>query len=169
MNTSEINHILSEINFFIGTFPCDYLPKLIPFRPCSMIVNTDSASESGEHWTAIILLDENRAEYFDSFGFPPLVPKVQQYLNEKAVNGIEYSSKTMQHPESIACGLYCIEFIKWRSLNFSYHCFISNFSENLAANDSILQNIKERRDNHAYTHRALKKGKNVGARSCSRQ
>ena len=162
MNTSEINVQLKKIKFFIGTFPCDLLPNSVSSRPCGMIVNTDSSRESGEHWTSIILLPGGRAEYFDSFGLPPLVPRIQKYLEEMSPNGFDYSSRTLQHPLSITCGYFCIQFIKWRSLGLSYHCFVTNFKEDLEANDKILLGIKERAKVHNH------KEKNVGNGTCAR-
>lgn len=86
MDTSEINKSLKRYSIFRGAFACDQIPKL-KTRPVAYIVNTDRAQRSGEHWTAIMLLDNNRGEYFDSFGFPPLVPDVQEYVKTYCTSG----------------------------------------------------------------------------------
>ena len=145
MNTSQLNASLKSINFFAGTFPCDSLPKdLSPRRkPCALIVNTDPNGAKGEHWTVLILEADGSGEYFDSFGLPPMVPQVYKYLNLQCPSGFAYSCQTLQHPEAVTCGLYCVSFIKHRAEGGSLLQFLQKFTRNLDTNEQILKSISE--------------------------
>ena len=166
MITSEINDSLKGIDHFIGTFPCNLIPSNIPFRPCSMVINTDNSKGGGEHWVSLILLQNSKAEYFDSFGFPPLIREIQSFINSHGSNGFTYSAKVLQHPSTSSCGLYCIEFLRWRAEGLSYQCFTNNFSDNLSLNESILKRIKGERSRHK--RESNRDGQAHGVGSCER-
>jgi hypothetical protein len=136
MNTQEINKALTGVKGFKGVFSCNTLP-FVKERPAAFIVNTDPSSEKGEHWVAIILANKC-GEYFDSFGFCPLVPEIAQYLARFCPNGLKYSQQTLQHPYSKTCGQYCIKYIKARLDGRSYEDFLADFSFNFRANDNVL-------------------------------
>lgn len=102
-----------------------------------MIVNTHPASKSGEHWTAIILQVANKAEYFDSFGMPPLQPEVLHHLRKTCSSWV-YSSKTLQHPLAVTCGPFCCAYLISRASGCSYQAFIDSFSNDLAANEEAV-------------------------------
>ena len=71
MDSLQIESVIKNKRF-IGVFPRDKLPKDIEDTFSALIVNTDSSSEKGEHWIAIIIFPNHTGEYFDSFGLPPL-------------------------------------------------------------------------------------------------
>ena len=140
MNTLEINRVLKSNKSFLGTFPCDVI-KLLPYsiRSKGLIVNTDPKGEKGEHWTAIWFNACGSAEYFDSFGFPPLIDSVREFMEERSAGHFVYNSKTLQHPFATSCGQYCIYFIQSRSADTSYKAFVKKFSTNLTLNEEILR------------------------------
>ena len=140
MNTLEINNILSELKPFVGTFASDNCPP-IRRRPSGIIINTDPSKEGGEHWVALWLSQDGTGEYFDSFGFPPLVPQIQAYIDRECPHGFKYNNKTLQHPMSITCGPFSIAFIIAKSEGKEFHSFISKFSLNLEKNDSLLSEL----------------------------
>ena len=139
METNQINRELNGINEFIGTFACDQLnlKKKLP-RPFALVINTDKISERGEHWTAIFAQINGEPEYFDSFGFPPLIKEVQMFLDLNCSNHWYYSSNSIQHPFSMTCGQFCIKFIKHRHYGNDLKSFISKFCSTTAHNDDIL-------------------------------
>src|ERR1700754_3155979 len=105
MNTFEINKELGSVSIFCGTFPRDLIP-VIETRPAAVIVNTDASNEEGEHWIALLLLENNRGEYFDSFGLSPLTADVNNYMNEHCRGGWIFNTMPLQHPLSQSCGRY---------------------------------------------------------------
>jgi hypothetical protein len=136
MNTYQINSLLSHLKCFIGTYPRDLLPKNpIKIRPCALIINTDKASEPGEHWVAIYLSKENCAEYFDSFGFTPYHTDILKFLSRNNIKKIIYNVKQLQSVMSKTCGAYCVLFVKFRCLNFTFCDVINYFSSNTLDND----------------------------------
>ena len=141
MNTSEINNHLRKIKPFLGTYPADSIPSLKGVRKKGVIVNTDEKNEKGEHWTAIFVDENGTAEYFDSFGFPPLVASVQQFLDKTFPSNWKYNGTTLQHPMATSCGLFCIAFIKARASGKSFSSFISIFTLDLTRNEQIIHSL----------------------------
>lgn len=141
LSTLQIQSLLQNNKFFCGVFACDNIPQFV-HRPCAIIVNTDGAAEAGEHWVTIILKLGHKALYFDPFGFPPLIPEIQEYLTTHASNGFKYNSLTLQHPNSQACGYYCIAFVHFWAKRWTLAMFCSYFSgrmgRDLVANDRKL-------------------------------
>ena len=141
LTSSQIESLLRKNEFFSGVYACDSIPD-IKTRPCAIIVNTDPADEPGEHWVAMIFKQGGRGFFFDSFGFPPLIPKIQDYMIRHAYNGFKYNSTTLQHPDSNTCGYYCIAFIHLWSRGWTLRMFCSYFSgrngQELIRNDNRL-------------------------------
>ena len=124
MDSSEIIHIFKEERHFEGVFPRDCLPHEKMMKPTGMIATTDSSKEGGEHWVAIILLKNQREEYFDPFSFPPLHSDYLKFLNFYCENSWTYNSSTIQHPESKSCGHFCVSYLKSRFAGLSFSNFI---------------------------------------------
>lgn len=144
METNQINFALNHLPSFIGTFACDQLPlRKINSRPFSLVINTDKKTDSGEHWTAIYVPSNGEPEYFDSFGFPPLIGTVQNFLEKNSSSHWMYSANSIQHPFSMSCGQFCTAFIKHRSNGKNYQSFISMFSNDTTKNDIILRKINK--------------------------
>jgi hypothetical protein len=141
MDSAQIEKIFKNDKRFIGVFPRDSLPVKIEQVPCGLIINTDGAKETGEHWVAISIVGYKRGEYFDSFGLPPLHRDLTSFLNRNCSNGWIYNSCTIQHYQSKSCGQFCIKYLKSRFKNISFHNFISQFSVNLKKNEEILKNV----------------------------
>lgn len=163
MNTIEINNILSNLNSFIGTFPCDVFPE-VKKKPAGMIFNTDTSNGGGEHWIAVWMTVDGTSEYFDSFGFPPLVKQTQDFLSNHSPNGFTYNNKTLQHPMAVSCGPFCVAFIIAKSLGQTFVSFVSKFSFNLAANEELLKKSIEQWLN-TQLPRSKKKCRNRSSRS----
>lgn len=133
MNTSQIKHKLRGYSGFVGVFPCDRLPQLKPGQ--AMIVNTDPHNEPGEHWVAFYKSHTGYLEYFDSFGMPPLVPLIRNYINRSDHGKFSYSTVQLQHESSQTCGNYCIAFVKHRLLNQPFVNLLAHFTSSFKDND----------------------------------
>ena len=144
MNANEFYDILKQDPLFRGVYACDKLPFNDLPRPCALVVNTDVSSGAGIHWVVIVLTLSGPNEYFDSFGFPPQVPFIIQFLNNTQPYHFIYNNKLLQHPLAISCGRYCVEFIKWRSNSKPMTTFTNRFTENLKKNELILPKLDRR-------------------------
>ena len=136
MDSRLINEYLDAIDCFIGTFPRDGIP--VPDKlPKGYIINTHTSDLPGEHWVAIYIDSRGRGQYFDSYGLFPLYNEFTEFLNDYCTSW-NYNSRTFQSSNSSTCGLYCIFFILFRCLGFSYCQFASFFNQSENANDFIL-------------------------------
>ena len=113
--------------FFIGVFAVDNLPNVTKF-PATLIVNTDPAYEAGEHWVALHLKPRGRVDYFCSFGFPPLILELQDFVNRYGSSGKRYNRCTMQDVNSTLCGDYCICFVKCIAKGAELPEFVARFT-----------------------------------------
>lgn len=91
----------------------DELPTT-DMRPLAIIVNTDTSTEDGTHWCAIYLHQNNRGEFFDSYGRSPDKPVIA-YLNAHARNGWLYNTNVLQNIWSTVCGAYCVQYLEARN------------------------------------------------------
>ena len=135
--TFQIDNFLRKNNNYLGTFPLDRLPDLPKKFPKSIIIKTDQCNKPGDHWIAIVLTEQH-AYYFDSFGLGIVDQEIQQFLLPR-YSSIIFNSLCIQHILSDKCGFYCIYFVK-NVHNFkSYYKFLSNFMiDNLKLNDCIV-------------------------------
>lgn len=127
LTTNQIEQQLRGVRFFIGVYAVDQLPEVRSF-PATLVVNTDPISESGEHWVALHLHPDRKADYFCSFGFPPLIPELQTFLNRYGKSGRRYNQRTMQDINSSLCGDYCICFVKCVAKGIELPDFVDRFS-----------------------------------------
>ena len=136
MDSRQIQQLLSNTKLFGGVYACDQLPKT-QVRPIAFVVNTQKIELPGEHWQVIHLLNSQEAEFFDSFGFPPDVSQISDYIEANA-HAWCYSSMTLQHPHKQSCGLFCISFIQHRDQGGSYQDFLSQYTKDLLHNEKIV-------------------------------
>mgnify|MGYP000084934052 CR=1 FL=1 len=108
MNTYEIERTVANdkclSKIFLGVFASDQLPKVVE-KPSRLIANTDPSNKPGQHWVALFF-SEN-AEYFDSYGMPPL----RAFDIYKPLLENRYC---LQNSYSTACGEFCIYFLHKR-------------------------------------------------------
>ena len=138
MLSTEIENILLTSNNFLGCYPLKELPSLSQKLPASLIVNTDISRETGDHWLAL-LLEEEECFYFDSFGLPIVDETLLKYL-EPHYDKVTYSNVCIQHVTSDKCGKFCILFVKNVNSKSSYENFLSQFNHyKLKKNDIIVE------------------------------
>ena len=73
------------------------------------VINLDDKNSKWTHWFSL-LIDENTAAYFDSFGIE-YIP--QEVLNKIKDTSITHKIFRIQDNESIMCEFYCIAFIEY--------------------------------------------------------
>ena len=147
MDSSQISHLLSNNSLFGGVYSCDTIPKTDE-RPIAFVVNTHEITSPGEHWQVILLVDNHKIEFFDSFGFPPDVSFICDYIDDNATDWC-YSSKTLQHPHKQSCGMFCVSFIQCRDQGGTYRDFLNEYTKDLLHNEKIVwKNGARQNHNH---------------------
>lgn len=123
--------------FFLGTFPCDLLPKVDRKKSFSLIINLSKHNTNGSHFVALFA-DKNILMYFDPLDNKCNNKYILKFIREnKKKRKIKQKFKKIQSDESIFCGYFCIAFLLSRKLNLSFKLFFSKFDyKNLKNNDS---------------------------------
>ena len=140
MNSSQIFTILhTRIPFqFYGVFPSDQLPETVTVFPACFVVNTDPSGKPGSHWVAIYIDENKHGEYFDSYGRPPVVLAVVNFLNENCPCW-HYNEQQVQGLFSSVCGHYCIYFLLQRAYGLPLALILDKFSwKDLEENDQLV-------------------------------
>src|SRR5215510_9738140 len=138
MYSSQIDRALRSDPYvsphFIGVFPSDQLPNRIRSFPCSLVANTDPSSKKGEHWVCFYFDPKGSAEYFDSYGFPPMNMELFNFLVKNGCgiksqnrNPIKCNNIQLQNFNSNACGHYCIAYLASRARGISMREVINSF------------------------------------------
>lgn len=137
LSCDEIVQYLEDAPGFIGCFASNIIPS-IRRLPCSFIVNTEKMGHPGSHWVAVHM-SENHCLYFDSFGLPIMEEDIFKYIETYYTHTV-FNQTCIQDWSSVACGLFCIAFIKNVFSVESFNHFINCFStDNLIANDNIVK------------------------------
>ena len=133
MDTTQITCALKGVKSFLGVFPSDLLPNSIQQRQtCTVIINTDPHTERGSHWLAIRFEPRSSsAYYFDSFGRPPQVATIQDFLRRNCTVH-EYNAIQLQGPRITLCGQYCFLFVLRMGDDYSPKEFVSWFEPGTA-------------------------------------
>lgn len=175
MYTNQINAILSNSIdpskcHVLGTFPRNLLPISISNFPSCFVANTDVDSEPGEHWVAYYFPSEGIYEFFDSYGESPLTydfPTLSPLILSM------YNTLIYQSLNSNTCGHFCLYFLHYRSLGFSFDHIQNSFSKtDLKWNDKYVRNLTHRylypnlftailpNPNSSYSHSQISKSFN---------
>ena len=126
---------------FIGVFPADQIPKKHElFRyslPFCYIVNTDPASEPGEHWVTVYHANGGVVEFFDSYG-----NNYDYYSNlQFDVYPTKFNTVSLQSPGAYVCGHYCLYFILKRSRGTDFYSISRNLVCEFNSNKSKIDNF----------------------------
>lgn len=145
-NDKNINHI------FKGVIPWDFLPNYKIFqRPAAYIVNTDKSDKSGSHWVLMILYNDDKSIFFDSYGFSPQSElfniNFMRFLKRNS-NNIAFQNRQIQDTTSSYCGHYCIFMLYHLSSGMSYENALTYFDDDFKRNDSIVDSFVKCRIKH---------------------
>ena len=112
---------------FRGVFPSDKLPRLPHGITHSLVVNLDTHDKPGTHWCSIFISAHGDLMYFDSFGLPPLIPDIIQFIKRQS-RIFRYNTMILQNVLSSTCGLYAIYCIERMCRGDSLKCLLSKFN-----------------------------------------
>lgn len=129
-----ISQILSGYEAVLGA---DQLPVNVLTVPCSFVINLDKSTQPGSHWVSIHIDVQRKAEYFDSYGFPPLNLEFVQFMRRNSKTWT-YNAIGLQSIDSDVCGQYCAMYLYFRTRHYTLHDFISLFSKDRGNNDALV-------------------------------
>lgn len=119
LSDTELKKLLSNkvIKHFKGIFMSDQFPNrrsgyYIYNLDTSKGAATDSIDGSiGNHWVALVI-NNDKAEYFDPYGKPPDESLVKWLKKGRPSYPIWYSTSPIQSIDSSNCGFYVISFLE---------------------------------------------------------
>ena len=125
------SHTTSTRERIDGVFSIDTLPD----RPHLLVCNTDPSHRPGRHWVTIYVQDE-RGEYFDSFGRRPNT-YFERYLNRHC-SYYFFNDKQLQSVVSQFCGHYCICYCFHHSRNIDMQMTVRSFTSDATLKDVLV-------------------------------
>lgn len=138
MNTSEIWSALRShpllCKYAIGVFASDQIPTKSKRNIC-FIANTQPITEPGQHWIAFFCDNENRCDFFDSYGTNPTL-HFKKFL--KTAKSVKKNTRQIQSNLSTCCGQYCLFYLTLRCEKKSHEEILRLFSSNLHENDKFV-------------------------------
>ena len=149
MNNKEIAEIIWQDprarRVFRGVFPRDRLPRkkgLDTRRQSAYIVNTDRSVGPGEHWVCVWFDGKGHAEYFDSFGLPPLFASINNLIDRNSYYPLKYNQRLFQSLTSSVCGLYVLYYVLMKSRGATLGRIQQMFQTNdLFGNDNRVRSL----------------------------
>ena len=145
MNTCEINKYLNNFIHFFGTYPKDLLPKALA-KKAGIVINTDNSNQPGEHWVAVFLRPNGYAEYFDSFGMPPMHMEIIEFLDNISPLGWFYNTIGFQSIYQNTCGMYCVYYLANYFNGGDFDLFRSIFNHSSSLNDRLAKILYKHRE-----------------------
>ena len=153
MNTAELIRCVQSDDVlrqnFKGVLPRDKLPKKVVKQfPVSYIVNTDGSREEGKHWVAIYLENDERGDFFDSYGNPPssLAEEFDKFL-KRNVHGYSFNDRRLQGAYSTVCGQFCLFYLYHRCRGYDTREITRMFGKDADINDVLVNEfINEKYD-----------------------
>jgi len=122
----------------------DQLPLKI--KDGNYIINLQSSTQGdGTHWTALIIRNDT-ALYFDSFGAPPSTEIIDFVKKRKNIH-LAFNNEIIQDLKSSNCGYYCLALILYVKhhasipLVQSAENFTRLFADDTKKNDGILRHF----------------------------
>ncbi len=113
------NHIFKHV------LPRDMLPPSVNY-PSAYVVNTQGKKHPGEHWLAYYYNEDGNCDFFDSFGFSPILYGLTDFLDKTSIKW-KYNENQIQSLTSEFCGYYCVYFILLRSRNIPLETILKLF------------------------------------------
>lgn len=134
--------------FFEGVYAADTLPRHVHKRPALLIANTDPISREGQHWVAFYIGEHGEGEFWDSYGFPPLVSHHRKFLN-RLCKKWTFNHTSLQAIDSQVCGEYCVLYLVHRAHGHSLHDFVKKlFCSHPEKNDLTVRRLFKRMFGH---------------------
>ena len=130
MNTLQISSILKSNTWsskiFIGVLPRDHFVRFNIIYPSLFVCNTDNSDQPGTHWVAAYFSKDQKCEYFDSYGIPPLFDDLRLKLLSIDRDFV-YNRSTLQGLNTDVCGVYCVVFAVMRAKGHTLNDIVTTF------------------------------------------
>ena len=137
MDTTDIKKALQTLHGCSrGCYAADRIPCRVEL-PAALVLNTDPARKSGEHWVAVYINNKGYGTFFDSYGLPPS-SEHHRYRLRRLCKRITYNKLRMQSYDSQVCGEYCVMFLHHMCNNRTLRAFCRLFSGDTQRNDAIV-------------------------------
>ena len=110
------------------------------------VINLDQYENTCTPWIALFV-KTNEAIYFDSFGIEHIPREINKFMNNdttksRAIARIKSNIFRIQAYDSIMCGYFCIEFIKYMLKGKTLSDYTNLFSPNdFKKNDQVIKRI----------------------------
>ena len=137
MNASLLSTRLRD---FGGVFSVDTLPE----DPGLLVCNTDPSKKPRRHWIVIYVDEDERGDFFDSFGRRPN-DYFERYMNRHCLSW-NFNGKQLQSVVSKFCGRYCIYFFILRSSGIDMCKIVRCLSSDTGLNDVLVHSFVCRRE-----------------------
>ena len=132
----EINEYYENEPRFNGVYSRDNLSKTV--KEDAYVINLDEYTDIDTHWIALYV-KTNEIIYFDSFGVEHIPKEIKKFIGNK---NIKANIFRLQAYDSLMCGYFCIEFIKYMFDSKSLIAFTNLFSpHDFTKNDKIIKQI----------------------------
>jgi hypothetical protein len=128
------------VNVFV--VPSDMIPQAFDL-PAGFIINLSPSSHHGTHWIAIFISVHGSATYFCSFGMPPTVNTIKNFLRMSCKSHV-WNRQQLQKIKSDWCGAYAAAFLFYAFKGVSLDSFLKHFSSNLFLNDMLISKMFKR-------------------------
>ena len=91
---------------------------------------------------AFYLENEERGDFFDSYGDPPgaLAPEFEKFL-KRNVRTYSFSDKRLQGDYSTVCGQYCLFYLYHRCRGYDPREIVRMFGKNRSVNDVLVNDF----------------------------
>ena len=143
MNSRQVQSALNGDkvlrNIFNGVYASNKLPAK-PQKPFAIVINLDEHHEPGSHWVAVYASENNDMQYFDSYGRPPTLYSIINFL-KRAGGRWTYNEVCLQNPLTTVCGQYCLVYLWMKSRNHNLRDFVELFGANTTSNDLKIETL----------------------------
>lgn len=139
MNSLQIEAALETLRVNAKVFAANRLPNSLS-TPCALVINTDPDTRPGSHWVAVFIDKYKNGEYFDSYGFPPLVESHTKFLTTSCKKWI-HNKTGLQSYNTTVCGQYCLLFLYFKVHGRSMREFLKIFPGPPLMNDKIIVKV----------------------------
>ena len=130
---------------FNGVYSRNNLPNKI--KKGTYVINLDEYKNTGTHWVSLFV-KTNEIIYFDSFDVEHIPKEINKFIDTTKSSYLERNKKIkanifrIQAYDSIMCGYFCIEFIKYMLKGKTLLDYTNLFSPNdFKKNDQIIKRI----------------------------
>lgn len=136
----KLNNFVSVKEFCKGVVSIDKIPKLKIKE--FVIVNTEPASQPGQHWFCLLKYKQNVYEIFDSLGITEEKETIIKSFIKIKNAKFYFNVTQLQSLETNTCGLFVLYFIVNRLFNFDlkFNFFLNEyFLDNVNTNEQLIE------------------------------